>query len=118
MAEQTPAVTVCLALPDRQLMLPVQLPVGTYTIAQVLARIAPALSIFDAQWQHYAIAIFGKSCPPSTVVYGGEQIELLRPLVADPKLARQRRVEVRRKALGRTAWRRNSRSQKVESVSD
>jgi uncharacterized protein len=117
MGESLSEVTVCLALPDRQEMWQVSLHVPR-TIAQLLVELAPQLSAFDPLWPNYSTAIFGKACAVTTLVNGGEQIELLRPLVADPKQARQRRVELRRKAMGRTAWRRNSRVQKVESTSD
>jgi uncharacterized protein len=110
-------VTVCIAWPERQCILPVRVP-RACNVAQALTRVELQLSQFDRDWAHYSTAIFGKSCSPAQVLLGGEQIELLRPLRADPNLARQRRVEVRRKAMGRTAWRRNSRSQKVQSASD
>ncbi len=110
-------VLVCLALPDRQLMVPVTF-LAAQTVEQTMAQIAATLSAFDPSWRQYSTAIFGKACAQSTLLVGGEQIELLRPLVADPKLARQRRVEIRRKAMGRTAWRRNSRAQKVQTTSE
>ena len=41
-------------------------------------------------------AIFGKAVAASTRLNHGDRIELLSPLLADPKLARRQRVQTRR----------------------
>ena len=41
-------------------------------------------------------AIFGKAVPASTRLNQGDRLELLSPLLADPKLARRQRVQTRR----------------------
>lgn len=43
-----------------------------------------------------AYAIFGNRVEPEVVLREGDRIELLRPLLADPKEARRQRVEARR----------------------
>ena len=43
-----------------------------------------------------AYAVFGVRVTPQTVLADGDRVELLRPLQADPKEARRRRVEARR----------------------
>lgn len=43
-----------------------------------------------------ACAIYGLRVDADTVLHDGDRIELLRPLVADPKDARRKRVEARR----------------------
>lgn len=41
------------------------------------------------------IAVFGVRATPQTPLRDGDRIELLRPLIADPKDARRRRAEQR-----------------------
>ena len=43
-----------------------------------------------------AFAVFGQRVERDTELHGGDRLELLRPLEADPKLARRQRVETRR----------------------
>jgi putative ubiquitin-RnfH superfamily antitoxin RatB of RatAB toxin-antitoxin module len=62
------------------------------------ARVADAVTA--AGWaddgETVAFAVFGQRVEPDTVLHGGDRLELLRPLEADPKLARRQRVEARR----------------------
>ena len=54
------------------------------------------------------VGVFGKLRPLETQVQPGDRIEIYRPLIADPKAARQRRVAHKR-AAGSTEglkWRR------------
>jgi putative ubiquitin-RnfH superfamily antitoxin RatB of RatAB toxin-antitoxin module len=44
-----------------------------------------------------AYAIFGQRADRETVLRDGDRVELLRPLLADPKDARRQRVEERRR---------------------
>lgn len=44
-----------------------------------------------------ACAIFGQRADGDAVLRDGDRVELLRPLVADPKEARRQRVEERRR---------------------
>jgi putative ubiquitin-RnfH superfamily antitoxin RatB of RatAB toxin-antitoxin module len=41
-------------------------------------------------------AIFGKAVAANTCLHQGDRLELLGPLLADPKLARRQRVQTRR----------------------
>jgi putative ubiquitin-RnfH superfamily antitoxin RatB of RatAB toxin-antitoxin module len=38
------------------------------------------------------LAVFGEAVTPATVLYDGDRVELLRPLLADPKQARRERA--------------------------
>ena len=38
-------------------------------------------------------AVFGERVPPEAVLHEGDRVELLRPLLADPKDARRRRAQ-------------------------
>jgi len=51
------------------------------------------------------IAIFGRRRGPDEVLHEGDRIEVLGPLLVDPKEARQRRVASRRAAAPRDKWR-------------
>ncbi len=51
------------------------------------------------------VAVFGRRRSPEERLHHGDRIELLGPLLIDPKAARQRRVAHRRAAGGRDRWR-------------
>jgi hypothetical protein len=57
--------------------------------------------------QGLEIAVFGKRRESGDTLFEGDRIELLGPLVVDPKLARRRRAQVRRDAVERDKWRRD-----------
>jgi putative ubiquitin-RnfH superfamily antitoxin RatB of RatAB toxin-antitoxin module len=38
------------------------------------------------------LAVFGRAATPATVLHDGDRIELLRPLLADPKQRRRERA--------------------------
>lgn len=58
------------------------------------ATVAVALSA--AGWDAEAVAIFGVRASVTDVLHPGDRIELLRPLVADPKQARRARANAGR----------------------
>jgi len=62
------------------------------TVAEALARAADAGFVAAAQASPDALAIFGKLASPSTRLHDGDRIELLRPLLADPKERRRERA--------------------------
>lgn len=47
------------------------------------------------------VAVWNHLATPETPLRDGDRVELLRPLRVDPKLARQRRVEVQRRGANR-----------------
>ena len=78
-------VEVVLAWPDRYQLVALQLPVGT-TVEAAVARSglsAPA----------GAMAVHGLLARPDQVLLDGDRVELLRPLLIDPKEARRRRAK-------------------------
>lgn len=89
-------VEVVHALPERQLLLEVVVPLGT-TAREAVERsgLAARLPGFDAAKAAYGL--FGKAVPATHPLRDGDRIDVLRPLRADPK-------EVRRQlaAQGRT----------------
>lgn len=97
MTESVPeamAIEVIYALADRYWNAYVRLPAG--------ARVADALLAAGTGWlpepyraasgNPVGMAIFGRPATPQTLLHHGDRIELLRPLQADPKLARRKRA--------------------------
>jgi putative ubiquitin-RnfH superfamily antitoxin RatB of RatAB toxin-antitoxin module len=79
-------VEVVLAWPDRYLRRELQLPEGC-----VLADAIDAAAL-DAAGEVIAYAVHGVLALPQQVLRDGDRIELLRPLLADPKENRRRRA--------------------------
>jgi putative ubiquitin-RnfH superfamily antitoxin RatB of RatAB toxin-antitoxin module len=99
-AEATPGATipgstirveVIYALPQRAWSVVLELPVDAIA-AEALeqSRFAAIVPDFDALLLGYAI--FGKPIVATTVLHDGDRLELLRPLIADPKQTRRRRA--------------------------
>jgi putative ubiquitin-RnfH superfamily antitoxin RatB of RatAB toxin-antitoxin module len=91
MSVETIGVEVVYALPERAWSVRLELS-SDATAADALARSGFATTIpgFDAAALGYAI--FGKPVSAATLLRDGDRLELLRPLIADPKQARRERV--------------------------
>ncbi len=94
-------VEVVYALPETQTVLSCELAPGStvrYAIEHSgLLAIHPTLNIEEAR-----LGIFGQFCDLNDPVHDGDRVEIYRPLVADPKEARRRRAEVKRKVKRRS----------------
>ena len=75
------------------------------TLAQAIGYAVEASLMPGDVLEHCVAAIFGKPRAPGHQVREADRIELLGALRADPKLSRQRRVQVRREAAARDMWR-------------
>lgn len=84
------AVEVVHALRARQLVLRLEVAPGT-TAAQALA-LASARGSWPSLPQGHRLAVFGKLVDADRVLVDGDRVELLRPLVNDPKEIRRRRA--------------------------
>ena len=87
----------------RQRSIPVQVPLGAMAGAALAAALPRLRQEFpEADFASIGLAIWGETVTPETPLADGDRLELLRPLVADPKLARRRRVDAtaRRKPPG------------------
>jgi putative ubiquitin-RnfH superfamily antitoxin RatB of RatAB toxin-antitoxin module len=84
-------IEVVYALPERAWSIALELPAGA-TVADGLAasRFESLVPGLDADRLGYAV--FGQPVQPSTVLRDGDRLELLRPLIADPKQARRMRA--------------------------
>ncbi|MDP3858954.1 MAG: RnfH family protein [Stagnimonas sp.] len=83
------------ALPDRQELLVLTLPAGT-SAAEALRR-SGLLRQFPEQAASPSLAVFGRLVQAGTVLHDGDRLELLRPLLADPKQRRRERARVERR---------------------
>ncbi|HAU79790.1 RnfH family protein [Stenotrophomonas sp. TWI273] len=79
-------VEVVLAWPDRAASRVLSLPEGA-TIAEAIA-----VAAIDGSAQCPAVAVHGLLAKPDQVLREGDRVELLRPLLADPKDNRRRRA--------------------------
>lgn len=104
MAAERIAVEVACALPDRQIVLPLEVPAGC-TAGEALRRsgifaLQPALDPAGC-----GIGIFGQEVASDRVLRAGDRVEVLRPLLDDPRerrrrLAREGATMARRSAGG------------------
>ncbi|PPV08394.1 hypothetical protein XBLMG947_0957 [Xanthomonas bromi] len=85
-------IEVVLAWPDRYSSVQLELPNGA-TVAEAIARSGLALEQTPA-----AQAVHGLIARPEQVLRDGDRVELLRPLLLDPKEARRRRAGPSKKA--------------------
>ena len=79
-------VEVVLAWPDRAASRVLSLPEGA-TIAEAIA-----VAAIDGSAQCPAVAVHGLLAKPDQVLREGDRVELLRPLLVDPKDNRRRRA--------------------------
>ncbi|MBB5543675.1 RnfH family protein [Paraburkholderia fungorum] len=91
------SIEVCYALANEQTLIAVDLPEGA-TLRQALdaSGILQRYPQIDLGTQK--VGVFGKLKPLDTVLADHDRVEIYRPLLVDPKLSRQRRVEKTRKA--------------------
>lgn len=80
-------VTAVYALPERQVVVHVEVDSGA-TVADVLE--ASGLSRQLGDLNEASCAIFGRAVSRAQVVRAGDRIEILRPLLIDPKEGRRR----------------------------
>ncbi len=79
-------IEVVLAWPRRYRSMTLELPEGA-SVADALQAAA-----LEEAGQATGIAVFGVNATPQTVLNDGDRVELLRPLLIDPKEARRRRA--------------------------
>lgn len=93
-------VEVVYALPKKQTLLALEVPVGTTVIEAVHASgildIYPEIDIANSK-----LGIFGRMARTDEVLQPGERVEIYRPLKADPKEVR-RRLAAEGKTMGKT----------------
>lgn len=91
-SEQHITVEVAYALPNQQIIIPIQVEEGSNAEAAILASgILQKFADIDLQTQK--IGIFGKLSQLDAPLRHLDRIEIYRPLIADPKQARKQRAE-------------------------
>lgn len=93
MAEVSITVEVAYALPDKQQIIRLSVPVGTTMLEAVnLSRIVDHFPELDVESS--SMGVFGKAVasPAQRVLLDGERVEIYRPLIADPKEVRKLRA--------------------------
>jgi uncharacterized protein len=88
-AAETIAIEVACAEADRQTVLPLEVPAGC-TAGEAIERsgilaLHPAIDAAAC-----GVGIFGREVPRDRVLAAGDRVEVLRPLVEDPKERRRR----------------------------
>lgn len=91
-------VEVAYALPHRQLVIPLQVPLGTTALETVL--LSGIVDRFEDLDPHQCkIGIFGSVIDPDQAVKAGQRIEIYRSLRVDPKEVR-RQLATQGKTIG------------------
>lgn len=96
MSDAELSIEVCYALATTQTLVCLRLPAGATLRdaieASGIAKLHPEIDPATAK-----AGIFGKPKPPDTPLADHDRVEIYRPLIVDPKLARQRRVDKTRR---------------------
>jgi len=84
-------VTLCYAPPGEVWLRRIAVPAGTTAIQAIAA------SGFHTAFPHvnplaHGLAVYGQTCPPDHVLRHDDRVDILRPLVFDPKESRRRRA--------------------------
>lgn len=87
-------IEVAYAKPDAQILLSVQVPLGT-TLLEAVERSGIVRQFPEINLQAATLGIFSRieKNPASYIVQEGDRVEIYRPLLIDPKEARKARAE-------------------------
>jgi putative ubiquitin-RnfH superfamily antitoxin RatB of RatAB toxin-antitoxin module len=86
-------VTVCYAASDA---VPVQKIIVLESGATLYDAVLEA-GYGHVDWSCHGLGVYGKRKHPHSLVHPGDRVEIYAPLTVDPKVARQRRVDKKRK---------------------
>lgn len=85
-------IRVVYALPDHQVTVDLQLPPGT-SLTEAVNRSGLLQKFPEAAARPLSCAIFGRAVPLTYELRDGDRIEILRPLLIDPKQSRREAAE-------------------------
>ncbi|AIP32306.1 rnfH Ubiquitin family protein [Paraburkholderia xenovorans LB400] len=91
------SIEVCYASAGEQALIAVELPEGA-TLRQALDASGILRRFPQIDLDTQKVGVFGKLKPLDAVLNDHDRVEIYRPLLVDPKVSRQRRVEKTRKA--------------------
>jgi uncharacterized protein len=86
------AVTVVYALPERQSVVALELPAGSSAL-EAVERSGLLARFPDISSRPLELAIFGRRIVAATSLSSGDRVEILRPLMHDPKETRRQLAE-------------------------
>jgi putative ubiquitin-RnfH superfamily antitoxin RatB of RatAB toxin-antitoxin module len=89
-------IEVCYALPHEQTLIRLELPQGA-TLRQAIDASGILARHPDIDRTKQKTGVFGKLKPLDAVLADHDRVEIYRPLIVDPKVSRQRRVEKSRR---------------------
>ena len=84
-------VEVAYALPDKQKIMKVDVVEGT-SAKEAVMESGILKEFVDIEISTVKLGIFGKAVKSDTTLRAGDRVEIYRPLIADPKLARKKRA--------------------------
>ena len=84
-------VEVAYALPEKQVILELQVPEGT-SVLEAALQSGVTKQFEGVDLDNAKFGIFGKVVSPKQVLREGERVEVYRPLIADPKEVRKARA--------------------------
>lgn len=85
-------VEVACALPDRQVLLRLDVPAGS-TARDAVERSAVAEQFPEMDVAEAPLGVFGQHVDAAYALKPGDRVEIYRPLIADPKAARRKRAK-------------------------
>ena len=88
---ETLNVEVAYARPDTQMIIPLQVPVGT-TLEQAIELSGIREHFPEIDLEKNKVGIFGKLAKRDTLLREHDRVEIYRPLIADPKQVRKERA--------------------------
>ena len=91
------SIEVCYARADAQTLIALTLPAGA-TVRDAIGASEIAAKHPEIDPATAKVGIFGKPATLDTPLTDHDRVEIYRPLIVDPKVARQRRVEKTRRA--------------------
>ncbi len=109
MADERIDVEVAWATPARQLIVPVEVPVGT-TAAEAVRLSGIERAVGEEGLAERPLGVFGKRVKPDRVLVQGDRVEIYRPLKADPKVVR-RELAARGTTMGSNRGRADEKSE-------
>ncbi len=88
---ETIAVEVAYAKPDEQVILKVELPLGS-SLRQAVEQSGILERFTQIDPQTMKAGVFGKLKKLDHILQAGDRVEIYRPLIADPKVVRKQRA--------------------------
>ncbi len=94
---ETITVEVAYALPNKQTIKSLSVPIGTTALAAVelsgITKEYPQINLETDRMGIFSKAFSAKQGPDVYELKAGDRVEIYRPLIADPKEARRKRAE-------------------------